>query len=277
MKFVISSKRIIRVMILAALVLTLTGLAAEIVWSFRGPRKGTVLEILTPLDLAADSAIPTWYSSLALLFCSVLLAMIAAAKKRRGQGYTLHWSVLSGIFLLLSIDEVAAIHETVGVVSSYLAISMGFTPSGLIYSSLDEIFWVVPGAVFVLVVLLAYVRFLFHLPKSTLLLFLVAGGLFVAGAIGVEMFTSLQVELFTSLLASDAGMIEKNTTKNGLDNLQMIPYPVLIATEEGLEMLGIIVFAYALLSYISLYAREITLLIRTHDEIQSEEETYTAE
>jgi hypothetical protein len=73
--------------------------------------------------------------------------------------------------LILSVDEVARIHETLGGVSASLANSVGFTPSGFIYY-----FWVVPGAIFVLVVLLAYARFLLHLPKSALILFLVAGG-----------------------------------------------------------------------------------------------------
>jgi hypothetical protein len=107
-------------MILAVSILTIAGLAAEFVRIFWG-RKGTFLEILTPLNLATDSSIPTWYASLALLLCSILLAAIAATKKRLGERYARHWGVLSGIFLILSIDEVAAIHETVGTVSGSLA------------------------------------------------------------------------------------------------------------------------------------------------------------
>ena len=251
-----SSKTIVRVLFLAALLLLITGLVAESVWNLWG-RDGP-LEILISLDLANDSAIPTWYSSLALLFCSILLAIIAAAKKRTAQPYILHWSFLSGILLLLSIDEVAAIHERAGNVLGYLVTDMGFTPSGFIYY-----FWVVPGTIFVLAVLLAYVRFLLHLPKRTRLLFLAAGGLFVAGALGVEMLASLQ--------ASAVGTIEKNATKNALEAIsleaiQRIPYSVRLIIEEGLEMLGVILFAYALMSYLSLYTEEVTLQIRTRSE-----------
>jgi hypothetical protein len=247
MQLIVSWRWIIRIMILAVSILTLAGLAAEFVRIFWG-RKGTFLEILELLNLATDSTIPTWYASLALLLCSILLAAIAATKKRLGDRYALRWGVLSGIFLILSIDEVAAIHERVGIVSAFLASSLGFTPSGFIYY-----FWVVPGAVFVLVVLLAYVRFLLHLPKNTLLLFIVAGGLFVAGSIGVEMLGSrLEFDVIQS------GEKFKNASVN-----TRVMYGVGVAIEELLEMLGIVIFVYALLSYIGSYAKEVSLQIRT--------------
>jgi hypothetical protein len=172
MQFIVSSRRIVRAMLLAALVLTFASLAGElsrIPWR----RKEPLLDmVLAPLKVGADTSIPTWYSSIALLLCSVLLATIAATKKRQGERYATRWGVLSAIFLILSVDEVARIHETVGNLGSYsVAKLVGFSPSGFVYY-----FWVVPGAVFVLAVLLAYARFLLHLPRRTRLLLLVAGG-----------------------------------------------------------------------------------------------------
>ncbi len=239
-------------MILAALILTLASLAAEflkIPWNWR---KETLLDrVLAPLNISADSSIPTWYSSLALLLCSILLATIAATKKQQGERYALHWGLLSAIFLILSIDEVARIHETLGGVSASLATSVGFTPSGFIYY-----FWVVPGAVFVLVVLLVYVRFLLHLPKGTLLLFLVAGGVFVVGALGVEMLGSrLEYDVIQS----------RGKFMNAPVNTQVM-YVVAVAIEELLEMLGIVIFVYALLSYMGLYAKKVALRIRSDHE-----------
>jgi hypothetical protein len=51
-------------------------------------------------------------------------------------------------------------------------------------------FWVVPGTAFVFIVLLAYLRFLAHLPQTTRRLFLLAGALFVLGSLGLEMLTA---------------------------------------------------------------------------------------
>jgi hypothetical protein len=197
-----------------------------------------------------DSSIPTWYSSLVLLLCSVLLAAIAVATKQRNDRYTFHWGLLSFIFLLLSMDEVARIHEgAIGEVSTYVATSMGYTPKNFL-----SYFWVVPGAIFVLVVLLMYLRFLAHLPKKTLLLFLLAGLIFVGGAIGVEM-TNAQLE---SLLLS--GATDSNSTSN---KVLKVLFLMMITIGEALEMLGVIVFVYALLSYMRNYSNEVTVQINT--------------
>jgi hypothetical protein len=217
-------------------------------WGSEGLR-----ELLQPLRLANDNTIPTWYSSLILLLSSILLALIAIAKKQQGVPYALHWGILAGIFLLLSIDEVATIHETAGEsLGRALAYAVGFTPSGFFYYS-----WVIPGIAFVLIVLLAYVRFLTHLPRRTALFFLLAGGLFVAGAIGVEMLGSL---------------LDFEVQESG-NRMQDMPYStrilsvVSVAIEEFLEMLSIAIFIYALLSYISSHVKEAaTIRIRIDDE-----------
>ena len=54
--------------------------------------------------------------------CSVrcLLAVVAVAKRQRNDRYSLHWSALSIILLLLSLDEVASIHEAIGQQSERL-------------------------------------------------------------------------------------------------------------------------------------------------------------
>ena len=255
MNLAISPKKVVRVLILAVLLLTLAGLVVgyiQIFWGSKG-----LLESLNVLRLTNDNSIPTWYSSFALLLCSILLAVIAVAKRRYGERWIAHWGVLSGIFLLLSIDEVARIHETVGnFVGSAVAKSVGFTSSALIYNP-----WVVPGMVFVLIVLLACLRFLAYLPRRTMLFFLLAGGLFVAGAIGTEML----------------GSILDSEVHESVDRMQHAPYSaqltyeILVAIEEFLEMLGLVVFIYALLSYISSYLKEAaTVQIRIDDEHRRE-------
>ena len=224
--------------------ITFAGFAARLIvilWGRKGP-----VGILELLNVATDSSIPTWYSSLSLLFCSILLAAITVAKKRQGGSYAVHWGILAGLFLLMSIDEVAAIHERVGgALGRALVSAAGFTPSGLIYYA-----WVVPGIALVFVVVLAYLRFLAHLPKSTLLFFLLAGGIFLAGAIGMEMLGALL-----------------DYEVRDPSNSTHITYAVVVAIEESLEMLGIVVLIYALLSYVRCHAEEAaTIRLRIDDE-----------
>jgi hypothetical protein len=186
-----------------------------------------------------DVSIATWYSSVLLLCSSILLIVIATIKTRYKDHYTLHWGALSGIFLLLSIDEVARLHEVIlGEVGTVLSSSVGFTPVGFLY-----FIWVIPGAVFTLIVLLVFLRFLFHLPRKTMILFLGVGAFYVGASLGLEM---LDAKIYYEREA-------------GADVARVL---LAIETiEEMLEMLSIVVFNCALLSYIGSYVKGITVQI----------------
>lgn len=241
MLFALSAKRVARVLVLVALSLTLASLGARFInyaWGHEGP-----LALLLRFNVGQDLTIPTWYSSSTLLFCSILLASIAATKKGDGDRYALHWGALSVIFLLLSIDEVAVIHETGGEVFESLARPLGFSASGFFYYA-----WVIPGAIFVLIILLVYLRFLADLPRQTRRLFLIAGALFVIGAIGMEMLTANLESLYGGY-------------QNEPTSIKIIAI-IQTTIEELLEMLGIVVFIYALLSYIGSSAKEVSVQVR---------------
>lgn len=62
-------------------------------------------------DLDFEPSFCGWYSSIALLICSVLLGTIAVAKKRGQDRFAFHWLTLAILFLLMSIDESVQIHE----------------------------------------------------------------------------------------------------------------------------------------------------------------------
>jgi hypothetical protein len=69
--------------------------------------------------------------------------------------------------------------------------------------------------------------------------------LYVGGAVGVEMFGA------------------KVASMGGMDTMS---YALLVAVEEGLEMFGIVLFSYALLSYIG--QREMAAsLLRMHQDL----------
>ena len=173
-------------------------------------------------DLDAEGNIPTFYSFLALLFSSVLLGAIAHVKILDNDRYKKNWKILSFIFLYLSLDEIGQLHEDLTYPMQKL-----LHPTGFLYAA-----WIVPIGFIAAIFALSYSKFLFHLPVSTKKLFIAAAALYIGGAMGVEMLGGY--------VASTTG--QKN-----------VFYVIVITLEESLEMLGIVIFIHALISYIKTY------------------------
>lgn len=254
MKLTISPRRIALLLTLSVLFLFFVNFIPALLWMAGwqfGPKMVPLKNFASPLFYpASDTSIPTWYSSVALLLCSILLATIAATRKLQGERYVLHWAVLSIIFLLLSVDEVARIHETVGTALGKAFIEfIGFSSTGFLHYT-----WIVAGAIFVLLVLLTYLRFLFHLPSKTLRLFLLSGVVFCAGALGFEL---LELQLTSASFESGRYVWEDMSVAT---QRRMI---IQGSIEDGLEMMGVVIFVYALLSYMSSNLNEITIKIGT--------------
>ncbi|MEG4343384.1 hypothetical protein QUB70_08845 [Microcoleus sp. A003_D6] len=166
--------------------------------------------------------IPTFYSFLALLFSSLLLGVIAYAKNLDSGRYKHRWKILSFIFLYLSLDEIGQLHEKLIDPMRNLLNATGF-----LYFT-----WIVPMGFLVAIFLVSYSKFLLHLPVSTRNLFVAATALYIGGAIGLEMLGGYIVYTI------------------GPGNLS---YVIITTIEESLEMLGIVVFIHALISYIKTY------------------------
>jgi predicted permease len=82
---------------------------------------------------------------------------------------------------------------------------------------------------------LLYLRFLFALPRRIQALFVLAGGLYVIGGLGLEMLSwHYRFPLY-----------DPENTEASRD----LTYLMITHVEELLEMLGVAVFMYALLSY----------------------------
>lgn len=228
----LSPKRTIRFLLLVVLGLILVSLVGQFTIYFLPdyPFKDNFAELF---DVDGEKNIPALYSTSALLLCSILLANIAYAKKVARDRYVRYWQALSIIFLYLSLDEAFNVHEVLG-----LMLRSGMPASGFLYYA-----WVLPGFIFVIICLLAFLQLLTHLPAKTRHLFLIAGTLFVGGAIGINVVTGYYVN----------GHGDQNMT-----------YAILSAIEESLEMLGIIVFIYALLSYMTSYINMKDLTLRVH-------------
>jgi hypothetical protein len=167
-----------------------------------------------------EGNIPTWYSASALLLCSFVLAVIAIAHRQSGIRYGAHWAGLALIFAFLSMDETVQIHEL-----AITPLRDAFHTTGYFYYG-----WVIPAAVCVLLFVLAYLKFLVNLPTRTRWLFLISGAIYVVGALGLEALSGKQASLHGE---------------------QTPLYHAIVTFEELFEMMGVVLFIYALLDYLS--------------------------
>ena len=177
-------------------------------------RFANLAEIWNP-DL--EPSIPTWFSTFLLAFAAFLLWQTsknsALADKRASS-----WRWLSAIFTLLSIDEVAGLHERlIGPVSKVL-----HTGGALVFA------WVAPGLIFVAAVALAFTPFLRSLTPALRRALLIAGAAYVSGALGMEMIDGY---------ALDSLKVSKDT------------YFYLTNIEEFLEMSGVTLLITAVLRH----------------------------
>ncbi len=215
-------KRITQFLIFVVLGLNLASLTGQFYKYSLDSDTSTAL--IQKLNVDGEYTIPSIFSSCALLSCSIILAKIAVNKNKNHDQYTRHWFGLSIIFLYLAIDETISLHEQL-IPPLRKALNAG----GLFHYT-----WVIPGIIFVLVILLLFWQFLRHLPTKIRNLFWISGGIFVGGAIGMEMISGYYTDLYNS------------------DN---ITYAALTTLEELLEMLGIVIFIHALLSYLKLSSK----------------------
>lgn len=186
-------------------------------------------------NLDAEQNVPTWYSSMSLSLCALILGMIGLGKRTVRDRFAAHWLALGGIFGFLSLDESAGIHEMMNGIFRVLLAGSDFLGGYLWYS------WVIVGVPLVLFLGLAYLKFLIHLPAKTRILFVAAGALYVGGAVGMELIGSKH-----AYLLGDADL----------------QYALMVALEETMEMTGIALFVYALLSYFSDSFSGVQILIR---------------
>ncbi|MFK5949852.1 MAG: hypothetical protein QM500_13905 [Methylococcales bacterium] len=190
---------------------------------------------LVPLfNFDVEQNIPTFYSAIALMLCSILLLIIALTHKKQSAPW-LSWAGLAIIFLFLSIDEFASIHE--GLIDP-VRDTLG--TSGFLYFA-----WVIPYGIALMLFLALYTKFLIRLPQHFAFLFILSGSIFVTGAIGLELIGGNQVE------------------SHGINN---ITYSLISTCEEFLEMLGIVIFIYTLLLYITTEIDGVSINIRSKEQ-----------
>ncbi|GAA4051024.1 hypothetical protein GCM10022409_42230 [Hymenobacter glaciei] len=196
-----------------------------------------VRKLVRYFDLNEENTIPAFFSSLLLLLASALLLVIARQAASRKKA--LLWLLLSAVFLFLALDESIAIHEELTYSVNKMYAPSTDTNGFLRYS------WVVPYLLALTVLTAFYAPFLWQLPTFVRALFVASGCIFVTGAVGME-----SIEGHYDLLY-------------GMHNLYS---SLLCALEEVMEMSGVALFIFALLTYIAREQGEIRFSVTSSKE-----------
>ncbi|NNJ27773.1 hypothetical protein [Alienimonas chondri] len=226
----VSPRRVGRILLAVVLTVAAVGTAADwIIYQVAADPDDGLATVARRFDLGHEPSLPAWYSSLALLACGALAGLIAAVVRRD----RLWWGLLGLLFAALALDEAVMIHEMAdGVMHEAL------DGGGVLYFT-----WVVPGLAFTAGVGALFARFLWRLPATTRRRFLLAGGTFVLGAVGMEMVAGAVVDSHPTEAAGIAS-----------------PAHIAVQTvEETLEMLGVLLFLIAELDFLAAAVGAITV------------------
>jgi hypothetical protein len=133
-------------------------------------------------DLDEENNLPTWFSHFLLLNNAFVLSIIASSDAQKKRNY---WWALSIGFLILSIDEVAGLHET--------------------FHSAIDFNWAIPAGILVAIVGIVFIPFLRSLERRVAILYIISGSIFISGALIIELLSedmktkSLEYALATTL------------------------------------------------------------------------------
>ena len=192
--------------------LSLLGLWAEI--GFDLFDRTDPWDIVKFASLSWEANLPTWAASALLLAAAFAILLIGTKAKHNEDPWYRYWYAMAFIFLYISLDETAQIHENLGHLLT--------TGTGLFYYD-----WVIPASAILIILGLVYWPFLVSLEVSTRNRFVLAAALYIGGALLMELPLGLWV------------------SEQGSSNLG---YGLIDWAEETLELIGISVFLHALIS-----------------------------
>jgi hypothetical protein len=219
-----------RVLGAAAVFLVLVSTAAYVFRFVTGHDE--VMGLLSLAYVDRERNFPTLFSVLILGFAGLIAAVVAALARRSRATDVSRWITLSIGFLYLAFDEGLSLHERLSIPVREL-VGTGFL-------GFSHTFWAIPVLAVVVMLGIYFLPFLQRLPAKTRWTFLLAGTLYVGGAVGIELLSGNYWETV------------------GKDDLT---YALIATVEESLEMAGIIVFIYGLLAYLADTHGEVRFLL----------------
>lgn len=177
----------------------------------------------TLFDVNTEANVPTWFAASLWVLAAVAALTVAVgapgltARRRRG------WYGFAAVLTLMSLDEAASLHERLlGDAGIQL---LGADAGGLLHFT-----WVVPGAIVAAILVTALFGTVWSMPVRSRALVLLAGAVFLGGALGAE--------------AASGWALERHGDARA--------YVLLTSLEEGAEMTGALLLLAALLSLLEL-------------------------
>jgi hypothetical protein len=225
-EFVLNPARVTRVLTCAAVLIVSVGVGTQCVKYLLG--FDHLLGLVGLFDLDYERNIPALFSVCLLGAAFLLLATITVLEKRRSAKDLLAWRILTLGFFVMSVDESWSFHEKLNLPVRAM---LGHGDGGLLHYA-----WVLPGLMLVVGLGVAFWQFLARLAPATRVAFILSGGIYLTGAIGMEAVGGVHGALY------------------GETNL---PHALLAAAEESLEMAGSILFIRALLVYLAVHFDEV--------------------
>jgi hypothetical protein len=243
MQLYLTPRRVRWIVGVAILLFTVASLAGQY-WRL-GLHHHSGAWIIRQFSLDDELNLPTAYQAITLGCAALLLWIIAYRERQLQHRGVAQWAILGCIFLLLACDEAFRIHERTGQFRDALPMGLGrrFRTG-----------WIMFALFFVTVVGLSYLRFLFRLPRNIAYLFIVAGAIYVTGAMGMEIIVDPWVEAHGRL----------NMT-----------YQLLATLEEVMEMTGVGIFLYALTSFLAPFSSRLLRIERDSATQKAEAATNT--
>lgn len=216
-----SPKFVFRVLATVTVVLCVLHTISRAVFYLVSDIDPTIVTFMWLFDMDTELSIPTWVNQMILAAAGLIAIAIALHSRahRTLEKTWKYWLSIGLLFVYISLDEGASIHEAFGPVVQIV--------TGDLSGTVFNFSWVVGGILAVLVLASIYIRFLLRLPSRTSKLLLISAVLFLMGALGVEII---------------AGYYVSNIGWN-------ILYSGLVLLEEALENIGVAVFIYTLLDY----------------------------
>lgn len=203
-------------------VLIVLSTAAKLTDFFTGENSVFLRKMVKFFYVDLEMNAPTFFNMLLLLAAALLLAVVCFLARQKNDANLTKWAVLAVGFLYLAFDEILAIHDR--LVEPMQAV-LGGENLGILYYG-----WVVPAVAIIIYLVFYFFRFIMNLPSKTRFYFMLAAAVFIGSSIGFEFLEGMHAEV------------------HGENNLT---YVILTTIEEGLEMIGVIVFIKALLVHIS--------------------------
>lgn len=209
---------LVRRLALAIILLAALHLLANFLQKGAGLEGGVIEQLVHYFSMDEEVNVPTWFTVVLLASTGLVTGDLLHAEPDRARHWA--WGLIAFVLLYLSIDEMTTFHEHLG-------------------TSLEEHFravadlpfngWIAFYGPLALVVAAVVVPLLWRLPRQFLRPMALAGVLYVLGAVGFEAI---------------AGLLEDQ----GFDRATFVGQLAVLG-EESLEMIAVLVFLAAVVSY----------------------------